>query len=73
MSPPRVLEGSKMFDGITSFERGQKVLMLLLFDGSEVPLQFGELWSVLRVVLPAALHHFVHVVGTTLRTGHPVA
>lgn len=47
-------------------------MILLLFDGSEVPLQFGELWSVLRVVLPAALHHLVHIVGTTLRTGHPV-
>ena len=47
-------------------------MSLLLFDGSEVPLQFGELWSVLRVVLPAALHHFVHIVRTALRTGHPI-
>lgn len=44
----------------------------LLLNGGKVSLQLGELGSVFRVVLPAALHHFVHVVRATLRTGHPV-
>lgn len=44
----------------------------LLFDSSEVSLQLGELGPVLGVILPAALHHFVHVVRATLRAGHPV-
>lgn len=44
----------------------------LLFDGSEVSLQLGELGSVLGVILPAALHHFVHIIRATLRAGHPV-
>lgn len=45
---------------------------LFLFDGGEVTLQLKELWSVLLVVLPAALHHLIHVVRATLRTRHPI-
>lgn len=44
----------------------------LFLDGGEVSLQLRELGSVFRVVLPAALHHFVHILRATLRTGHPV-
>lgn len=44
----------------------------LLLDGGEVSLQLGELGPLLRVVLPAALHHLVHVLRATLRARHPV-
>lgn len=44
----------------------------LLLDGGEVPLQLGELGPLLGVVLPAALHHLVHVLWAALRARHPV-
>lgn len=48
------------------------VMTSLLLDGGEVSLQLRELGSVFRVVLPAALHHFIYIVRATLRTCHPV-
>lgn len=44
----------------------------LLLDGGKVSLQLREFGPVFGVVLPAALHHFIHVIRATLRTGHPV-
>lgn len=50
----------------------QWAMTSLPLDGAQVSLQLRELGPILRVVLPAAQHHFVHVVRTTLRTCHPV-
>lgn len=44
----------------------------LLLHGSEVALQLGELGPLLGIVLPAALHHLVHVLRASLRARHPV-